>query len=89
MRLTTRKGDSDHAGYTLRLLRPDAFAFPWVGYPHTGVNRSAGLPTFDRDIRVTLPEPLVVASNGRLADVERDGNRATHTPLRASRIPPV
>jgi len=51
----------------------------WSGYPHSGVNRSAGLPDFDHDIRVTVPEPLVVASNGRLVDVEHDGDRATYT----------
>jgi aminopeptidase N len=69
--------DTIDADYTL--LRPDAYAFPWIGYPHTGVNRSAGLPIFDHDIRVTVPSALVVASNGRLVGVERDGDRATHT----------
>jgi aminopeptidase N len=69
--------DTIDADYTL--LRPDAYAFPWIGYPHTGVNRSAGLPTFDHEIRVTVPEPLVVASNGRLTDVERQGDRATYS----------
>jgi aminopeptidase N len=61
------------------LLRPDAYAFPWIGYPHSGVNRSAGLPNFDHRIRVTVPEPLVAASNGRLADVEREDGRVTYT----------
>ena len=69
--------DTIDADYTL--LRPDAYAFPWIGYPHTGVNRSAGLAAFDHEIRVTVPEPLVVASNGHLTDVERDGDSATYT----------
>ena len=61
------------------LLRPDAYAFPWIGYPHSGVNRSAGLPNFDHRIQVTVPEPIVAASNGRLADVEREDGRVTYT----------
>jgi len=69
--------DTIDADYTL--LRPDAYAFPWIGYPHTGVNRSAGLATFDHEIRVTVPESLVVASNGRLTDVQREGERATYS----------
>jgi aminopeptidase N len=69
--------DTIDADYTL--LRPDAFAFPWIGYPHTGVNRAAGLPVFDHEVRVEVPEPLVAASNGRRVDVALEGGRATYT----------
>ena len=59
------------------ILRPDALAYPKIGYPNWKVNRSAGLPEFDYELHVTVPDDLVVASGGALEGVSRSDGEAT------------
>lgn len=61
------------------ILRDDAHAFPGVGYPNRGINRAAGLPSYEYQATIEVPESLVVANGGALVSrQERDG-RARYT----------
>lgn len=60
------------------IIRPDAIAYPTVGYPCLSVNRAAGLPSFDYRARVTVPESLTVANGGELVGRDVADGRATY-----------
>jgi hypothetical protein len=59
------------------ILRMDAYSYPQTGYPSLGINRSAPLPTYDYDARITVPEDLTVANGGRLVDERTARGRTT------------
>jgi hypothetical protein len=61
------------------ILRDDAEAFPTVGYPNWGVNRSAGFPSYDYRARIDVPDSLVVANGGALVSREVGHGRAVYT----------
>lgn len=60
------------------IIRPDALAYPMVGYPCLSVNRAASLPSFDYRARVTVPESLTVANGGELIGRDVANGRATY-----------
>ena len=67
--------DRIDSAYTL--LRLDAFAYPVPGVPSHRVNRRAGLPTYDYDARVTVPEGFAVANGGQLVGTKSDSGWTT------------
>ncbi len=68
----------DHIDPEYTVLRRETRAYPVVGYPSSLTNRRAGLPGFDAELRVTVPDSLVVAYGGELLGIERTGGRATY-----------
>lgn len=60
------------------ILRPDASAYPKIGYPSDSVNDLAGLGEFDYTIRVTVPDELVVANGGELVRVTRNDGKVLY-----------
>lgn len=60
------------------ILRSDAFAFPCVGFPSFFAQRAAGLPAFDWEGRITVPEGLVVANGGKLIERQVNDGKATY-----------
>jgi aminopeptidase N len=50
------------------IIRPDARAYPEIGYPSLAVLRAAGLAEFTYNASITVPESHTVASVGRLVD---------------------
>ncbi len=64
-------------GFTI--LRPDARAYPGLGYPSLAANRAAGFaPSFHYRARITVPDSLEVAALGRLVDRTVAGGQATY-----------
>ncbi len=61
----------DRVDRTFTIVRPDALAYPMVGYPSWTLNRAAGLPRFDYEVTVAVPPPLYAANGGRLVGRER------------------
>ena len=59
------------------LLRMDAFAYPIAGVPSHRVNRRAGLPIYDYDARITVPEGFAVANGGRLIGTKTNSGWTT------------
>lgn len=67
----------DHIDSAYTLLRMDAFAYPIPGVPSHLVNRRAGLPTYDYDARITVPEGFTVANGGQLIGTRTNGGWTT------------
>ncbi len=59
-------------------LREETKSYPVVGYPSWRTTTLAGLPDFDVELRVTVPESLVVAYGGQLLGVARASGNATY-----------
>jgi hypothetical protein len=68
----------DHVDEAFTMLRTDGLAYPEIGVPSDKVNRAAGLPDFDYDLRVTVPGPQVAVNPGRLMSATRAGNLTTY-----------
>jgi aminopeptidase N len=68
--------DSIDRAFTI--VRPDCFAYPVIGTPSLRANRNAILGEFDYDLKVTVPQPLVVANGGTLVSVRRSGEHRTY-----------
>lgn len=60
------------------ILRSDAFAFPCLGFPSFFALRKAGLPVFDWEARIDVPDTLNVANGGRLVEKTVDQGRASY-----------
>lgn len=69
----------DHIAEDYTLLRTDSMVFPRIGVNDWGTNRAAGLGDFDYVISVTVPEPLIVASQGELMSTERKDGKIRYT----------
>lgn len=67
----------DHIDTAYTLLRMDAFAYPIPGVPSHLANRRAGLPTYDYDARITVPEGFTVANGGQLIGTATNGGWTT------------
>jgi hypothetical protein len=59
------------------ILRRETKAYPRVDIPNDRVSRAAGLPEYDYEIRLTVPDDLVVANGGELLGVEHSAGTAT------------
>lgn len=68
----------DHIDPAYTAVRQETKAYPEVGYPSWQANSLAGLPEFDVELRVTVPDSLVVAFGGELLGVERSDGEATY-----------
>ncbi len=69
----------DHIDPAYTTLREETKSYPVVGYPSWRAAASAGMPDFDVELRVTVPDTLVVAYGGELLGIERaDGNATFH-----------
>ena len=69
----------DRVDEAFTIIREDAEAYPTVRVPSSRVNRAAGLPEFDYEARITVPETHAVANGGTLVErTVRDG-LATYT----------
>ncbi len=61
------------------ILRPDARAYPTLGYPSMAATRAAGFaPSFHYRTRITVPDTLEVAALGRLVDRQASEGMATY-----------
>lgn len=69
--------DRVDTGFTI--IRPDAFAYPKPGVPSMDALRSTPLDAFSYEVRVTVPESLVVANGGRLVSRTLRNGEATYT----------
>jgi hypothetical protein len=69
----------DHIDPEYTVLRTETFAYPVVGYPSWRVNQAAGFQKFDYLIRVTVPDTLVVANGGKLADKTVENGLSVYT----------
>lgn len=67
----------DHIDSAYTLLRMDAFAYPIPGVPSHLANRRAGLPSYDYDARITVPEGFTVANGGQLIGTRTNGGWTT------------
>ncbi len=68
----------DHIDPRYTVLREETKSYPVVGYPSWQANSLAGLPDFAVELRVTVPDNLVVAHSGELLGVERASGKATY-----------
>jgi hypothetical protein len=68
----------DHIDPQYTTIRQETKAYPVVGYPSWRATAVAGLVDFDVELRVTVPDSLVVAYGGRLVGVDRAGGSATY-----------
>ena len=68
----------DHIDPVYTAVREETKPYPVVGYPSSQTRQLAGLPDFDVELRVTVPDSLVVANGGELLGIERTGGRATY-----------
>jgi aminopeptidase N len=59
------------------IIRSDALAYPELGIPDWGSNRAAGLPSFDYELRVSVPGEYVVSNGGALVEKKADGDTLT------------
>ncbi len=69
--------DRIRADFTI--IRPDAFSYPQVGVPCSDALRRMGLPSFDYQVSVTVPDSLRVVNGGELVEVKRDDGLLTYT----------
>lgn len=61
------------------IIRPDARAYPGLGYPSLAATRAAGFaPSFDYRARITVPDTLEVAALGRLVDRQASEGMVTY-----------
>ena len=67
----------DHIDSAYTLLRMDAFAYPVPGVPSHAVNRRAGLPTYDYDARIAVPDGFMVANGGQLVETKSSSGWTT------------
>jgi hypothetical protein len=67
----------DHVDSAYTLLRPDAFAYPEVGYPSFAVNRRSVLPSYDYVASVKVPKGYTVANGGALVERREEGSSVT------------
>lgn len=69
----------DHINRDFTILREDALAFPVVGVPSLRINRAFPRAPFEFEVRVTVPEDLVVATGGEpLGRTTGDGLATWH-----------
>jgi hypothetical protein len=68
----------DHIDPVYTTLREETRSYPEVGYPSWQAITSAGFLRFDLELRVTVPDTLVVAHGGELLGVERADGKATY-----------
>ncbi|UCG88561.1 MAG: hypothetical protein JSW71_08475 [Gemmatimonadota bacterium] len=68
----------DHIDPMYTTVREETKSYPVVGYPSWQANALAGLPKFDAELRVTVPDSLVVANGGELLGVESASGKATY-----------
>ena len=68
----------DHIDPAYTTVREETKAYPVIGYPSWRANVSAGMPDFDVELRVTVPDTLVVAYGGELLDVAQADGKATY-----------
>jgi hypothetical protein len=61
------------------IIRPDAFAYPELGYPSIAANQGMLSRAFHYEIQVTVPDSLRVANGGQLIGVTRQGGLASYT----------
>ena len=61
------------------IIRPDCRAYPAIGVPCWKTNRKAGLPEFDYEINVTVPDTLVAVNFGILIDKKVESGQATYS----------
>lgn len=67
----------DHIDASYTTLREETKSYPVVGYPSWRATALAGLRDFDVELRVTVPDDLVVAHSGELLGIERADGEAT------------
>ena len=60
----------DHIDPVYTAVREETKPYPVVGYPSSQTRQLAGLPDFDVELRVTVPDSLVVANGGELLGIE-------------------
>jgi hypothetical protein len=61
------------------MLRPDARAYPALGYPSMAATRAAGFaPSFHYRARITVPDTLEVAALGRLVERQVSEGQASY-----------
>jgi hypothetical protein len=68
----------DHVDPAYTTVREETKSYPVVGYPSWRATAAAGLVDFDVELRVTVPESLVVAYGGELIGVERASGSAIY-----------
>jgi hypothetical protein len=68
----------DHIDPVYTAVREETKSYPVVGYPSWRATTLAGLQDFDVELRVTVPDTLVVAHSGELLGVERESGKATY-----------
>jgi len=68
----------DHIDPEYTAVREETKSYPVVGYPSWRATTLAGLPDFDVELRVTVPDTLIVAYGGELLGVERASGKATY-----------
>jgi aminopeptidase N len=68
----------DHIDPVYTTLREETKSYPVVGYPSWQAFTLAGMPDFDVELRVTVPDTLIVAHGGELMGVEREDGKATY-----------
>ncbi len=54
----------DHIDPEFTIIRPDCYAYPEIGVPCWEVNYKAGLPEFDYEIKITVPDSQVAVNSG-------------------------
>jgi len=62
---------------TFTIIRKDCRAYPEIGYPSWKINREAGLPYFDYEVNVTVPQRYVVANGGELTGKNQKNGKVT------------
>jgi len=68
----------DHINPEYTAVREETKPYPVVGYPSWRATKLAGLPDFDVELRVTVPDSLVVAYGGELQGITRADGKATY-----------
>jgi hypothetical protein len=69
----------DRVDKTFTILRDDCFAYPKLGVPSFSMYRAAGMePSFDYELKITVPGGYVVANIGRLLEISEDGSMRTY-----------
>jgi len=68
----------DHIDPVYTTLREETKSYPVVSYPSWQAFTLAGMPDFDVELRVTVPDTLIVAYGGELLDVDRADGRVTY-----------
>lgn len=68
----------DHIDPAYTTVREETKSYPVVGYPSWRATTAAGLPDFDVEVRVTVPDSLVVGFGGQLLGVDQANGTATY-----------